>query len=131
MTPKDLFILFQGGEERPECTRNSVVYENICLRCNPGASQKGEVQLQESRYPSLYVGESSRSLQERIREHWGAFRRGDEGSHIRKHQDQHHPDQDPLFIVKAVSFHRTALGRQVREAVRIQRRGGEGGRATS
>ena len=83
------------------------------------------MEIQETRYPSLYVGESSRSLQERIQEHWGSYRRREEGSHIRKHQDQQHPDQEPLFLVKTVSTHRTALSRQVREAVGIRRRGGK------
>ena len=32
----------------------------------------------------------------------------------------------PSFIMRAVSFHKTALSRQVAEAVRIRRRGGEG-----
>ena len=115
----------QGGEEVPECTRTSVVYENICLTCNPKAASKGELVEQRADIPSLYVGESSRSLQERIVEHWSSYRRKDEGSHIRKHQDQHHPGQEPRFIVKSVSYHRSALSRQVREAVRIRRRGGE------
>ena len=32
--------------------------------------------------PSVYVGESSRSVQERASEHWGAARRGDKESHM-------------------------------------------------
>ena len=52
----------QGGEERPNCTRTSVVYENICLACNPSATKKGELQEPGGSTPSLYVGESSRSV---------------------------------------------------------------------
>ena len=37
-----------------------------------------------------------------------------------------HKGEDPLFILRAVSFHKTALSRQTGEAVRIRRRGGEG-----
>ena len=94
----------QGGEEVPPCTRSNVVYENICLSCNPGALKKGDLEAQETDQPSLYVGESSRSLQERMVEHWGSYRRREEVSHIRKHQDLQHPGQEPAFLVKAVSY---------------------------
>ena len=43
-----------------------------------------------------------------------------------KHQLLTHQGEEPEFIVRAVSFHKTALDRQVSEAVRIRRRGGEG-----
>ena len=122
---KECIPCMQGGEEVPECTKTSVVYENICLVCNPSAASKGDLKTQETNTPSLYVGESSRSLQERMVEHWSSYRRKEEGSHIRKHQEQHHPDKDPRFLVKAISYHRTALSRQIREAVRIRKRGGE------
>ena len=77
--------------------------------------------------PSLYVGESSRSIQERAVEHWSAARRGDQKSHMVRHQDKEHPGEDPKFIFKVVSYHRTALSRQIKEAVRIRRRGGHMG----
>ena len=75
----------QGGEEKPNCTRSSVVYESICSLCNPGALKKGELE-QTNNAPSLYVGESSRSVQERAMEHWGAARRSDDTSHMIRHQ---------------------------------------------
>ena len=37
-----------------------------------------------------------------------------------------HEGEPPKFVFKIVSHHRTALNRQVREAVRIKRRGGGG-----
>ena len=42
-----------------------------------------------------------------------------------KHQALEHEEQEPEFIFKLVSYHRSSLNRQVREAVRI-RRWGEG-----
>ena len=53
----------QGGEEIPPCTRTSVVYENICVTCNPEATRRGDMETPATDQPSLYVGESSRSLQ--------------------------------------------------------------------
>ena len=59
----------QEGEEKANCTRAGVLYENICYKCNPSALGKGELRSQESSNASLYVGESARSIQERACEH--------------------------------------------------------------
>ena len=93
-----------------------VLYENICVQCNPGAVKKGELEQVKEGAPSLYVGETSRSIQERAREHWGALRRGDEDSHMRRHQLLAHGDDPtpPNFMFKIVCHPRTALSRQVR-----------------
>ena len=113
----------QGGEDTPDCTKTGVVYESICSRCNPSSLNKGELKSQESVAPSLYVGESSRSIQERAKEHWGAALKKDAKSHMVKHQNLEHPGEPPEFLFKVVSTHKTALSRQIREAVRIKRRG--------
>ena len=74
--------------------------------------------------PSLYVGETCRSVQERAKEHWTDYRRGCKDSHILKHWVLHHNSEgEPRFIMKVVQHHRSALSRQVGEATRIQRRG--------
>ena len=65
----------------PDCTRASVVYESVCVYCNPMAASKGELKEVKEGGPSLYVGESSRSIQERTLEHWAATRREDTDSH--------------------------------------------------
>ena len=72
----------------------------------------------------MYVGESSRSIEEHAQEHWGAARRKEEKSHMHKHQQMEHNGAEPEFIFKVISSHKTALSRQVKEAVRIRRRGG-------
>ena len=89
----------QGGDRLPACTRSSVVYENICTRCNPDTNEKGEHLLKkEGTAPSLYIGESSRTIQERALEHWGAARKGDKKSHMYKHQTMEHGGEPPAFI---------------------------------
>ena len=50
----------------------------------------------------------------------------DPKNHMHKHQCIEHEGEEPAFIFKVVSQHRTALSRQVKEAVRIRRRGGAG-----
>ena len=114
----------QGGEDMPDCTRSSIVYESICSICNPGALEKGGIKEVKEGAPSIYVGESSRTIQERSQEHWTAAKRKDGTSHIHKHQKMVHGTEEPKFIFKVVSNHRSALNRQVKEAVRIRRRGG-------
>ena len=59
-------------------------------------------------------------------EHWGAARRNADNSHIARHQAMEHKEEEPSFHFKLISLHRSALNRQVREAVRIRRRGGAG-----
>ena len=114
----------QEGEGAPQCTLSNVTYENICTKCNPSALKKGELKKVETEIPSLYVGETSRSIQERALEHWGDVRRGSSKSHMLKHQSMEHGGEPPQFKFKVVDYHRSALNRQIREAVRIRRRGG-------
>ena len=117
----------QGAEKLPNCKKQSLVYENVCLRCNLGAESKKELREVKDDTPTLYVGETSRSIFEKSREHWGAWRSGKEESHILKHQEADHGgDTSPKFIMRVVNYYKTALSRQVGEAVRIRRRGGEG-----
>ena len=75
----------QDCEDVPACTRTSIVYENVCIECNPGATSKGEIKEVKSGAPSLYVGETSMSIEERAQEHWGAARRKEEKSQMQKH----------------------------------------------
>ena len=104
-----------------------MVYENICTICNPDAKKKGPLKEAKKEIPSLYVGETSRSIYERSREHWSDWRRKEDKSHIAKHQEQAHEGaREPEFIMKVVKSYRSALSRQIGEAVRIRRRGGDG-----
>ena len=63
----------QGGEEIYPCTRRSLTYKNICLRCHPGGGEKKEKLDDKVEVPAVYIGETSRSLYERGREHWEDF----------------------------------------------------------
>ena len=117
----------QDVEEMAPCTRKNLVYENICVQCNPGATKGGSLETLKEGAPSIYIGETSRTIFERSREHWDGVRKGEEGNHMVKHQRMEHIGElHPKFAMKVVKFHKTALARQVAEAVRIRRRGGEG-----
>ena len=115
----------QTAEERPACTQRNLVYENICTECNPEALKKGELKQVNLEVPSVYVGETARSVQERALEHWASFKNKESDSHFYKHWVLHHNSVgEPKFIMKIVHFHRSALSRQVGEAIRIFKRGG-------
>ena len=74
--------------------------------------------------PSIYVGESGRSLHERAQDHWNDFASGKPDSHILKHWLTHHQGQGkPQFRITIIKYCRDALTRQVGEAVRISYRG--------
>ena len=126
----DCITCYQGMEEPPNCTKQSVLYENICAVCVPGA--KGSKPVEDKDLDPfkavLYVGESSRSIQERSKEHWEDVRGKKEDSHMIRHQIMEHGAANPpKFIMRVVGYHRSALSRQISEAVRIRRRGGAGG----
>ena len=114
----------QGGDDLPDCTRRSILYESICTKCNPGAKEPGPLKSPETEVPSIYVGESSRSIFERAGEHWKAYVKRDTDSHIWKHHIIHHGGEgEPEMRFKVVGTYRSALARQVAEAVRIRGRG--------
>ena len=70
---------------------------------------------------SLYVGETSKSIYERGGEHQADMSRGVKEGHMWSHYDVVHPGEThPNFRFTVVKGARTALERQVREAVRIQ-----------
>ena len=117
----------QDVEELPDCTKKNLVYENICVSCNPGAVKKGELEEGRVDVPTIYVGETSRSIFERSKEHWEGARKGAENNHMVKHLRMvHEEEQEPKFAMKVIKHYKTALARQIAEAVRIRRRGGEG-----
>ena len=103
------------GEKLPPCTKRNVLYENICVRCNPDVGgEDGEKKgwSPPTTIPSIYVGEMAKSLYERGKEHWYSFRSKAEDSHILKHHQLHHGGiGEPQFHLRPVKFHRIALSR--------------------
>ena len=95
------------------------MYESECGKCNVlgNHTERDKSTLSDARIPaSIFVGESARSLAERSKEHWG-----DLHTHW---QDAHGgEDHPPQFNFRVVKRCKTALSRQVAEAVRIQLRG--------
>ena len=120
-------ICKQEGEKKEPCSTRNVVYESECGVCNPAGSRKlaDREGLAEKRdIPSLYVGETARSVMERAGEHWADGLAGKEESHMADHQAMAHEGEQPQFNFSVVKQCTSSLERQVREAVRVQMRVG-------
>ena len=92
--------------------------------CNPGVGEKNKALSPPDKTPSIYVGETSKSLYERGKQHWKDFKNKHEDSHILKHHQVHHGGRgEPSFHLRPVRYFKTALTRQIAEAVLIQRWG--------
>ena len=117
----------QPGDKKEACTQRNVVYESECGECNPDGSRKvadKESLADKREVPSLYVGETARSLKERSCEHWADAESWKEECHMVEHQTMAHQGRgDPKFNFRIVKKCGSSLERQVREAVRIQMRG--------
>jgi hypothetical protein len=117
----------QPGDKKEPCKARNVVYESECTLCNEPGSRK-EADRESLKEPkeqaNLYVGETARSISERAGEHWEGAIGGKEENHMMEHlASSHREEQLPSFRFRVVKQCRTALERQVREAVRIEMRG--------
>ena len=115
----------QGEEVIEDCKATNVLYESLCKDCNPGKKTSKNSSLYDDRAEaSIYVGETSRSLFDRSSEHQRDYKSQKEDSHMIKHWITTHQGQEkPMFIQRVVNKYKSALDRQVGEAVRIQLRG--------
>ena len=64
-------------------------------------------------HPVVYVGETSRSIVERSREHWSGYLKNHEDNHMVKHQTMVHGGEPAKFTMRVVGSHPSALSRQV------------------
>ena len=103
------------------------MYESYCTVCNPMEVKRGKTDeitfLKEGK--GVYVGESSRSLYERTREHVADRVAHKEDSHQIKHWILDHGDlqEPPVFKFRMVRSFQDPMSRQLAEAVRIELRG--------
>ena len=99
------------------------MYENRCELCYKDKKDGKKLSLMEGK--GVYVGESSRSLYERAREHQADKNNRSDDSHQIKHWITDHQDllAPPKFKFKIIQTFQDPLSRQLAEAVRIELRG--------
>ena len=92
------------------CKSRGVVYEMKCQGCNGKGSNDG-----------LYIGETARSVGERINEHLTKYEKKDKNSVFHKHVEEKHNGERQNVRLKVVSScGNDAMLRQVTEAVVIK-----------
>ena len=91
------------GQKKQIYNISNVAYTNTCLL------------YKEQGQETKYIGESSRTLKERGREHHLDAKNDPEHSHIAVHQANYHPGLDPRTEFNILKVCRTAFERQVRE----------------
>ena len=85
------------------CRRNNVTYEVKCDLCK-----------------DIYIGETSRNLYTRIKEHLSDYRNKSKDSVLYRHAvAKHSHNQHVPYTAKVTGVHRDALSRQLTEAVSI------------
>ena len=85
------------------------MYDDFCDQCKEAGENY------------QFIGETGRSIGERLEEHWAQFSIGSDGSHILNHQKEiHDGSEEPRMTVKKVKKCRDALTRQVSETIHIK-----------
>ena len=107
------------NKKQSMCSVKNIVYESVCTWCE---KDENKVPGQE---PYKYIGETSRTLYERMKEHWSDAGKIKDCSHIARHWATVHSEslRPPLFKFTVVKKHTRALSRQIHEAVRISSKG--------
>ena len=133
----DCLICASSGGKGTSCRRENICYAIECKLCEvAGEESSGEGTLEKNLLNEKkivrYLGESSRSGYERIKEHVANFEARKEGkeedgdfsssSVLWLHSKEEHSGEMVAgdWRVKIISSHCTALGRQVTEAVKIR-----------
>ena len=121
----DCVLCSQDDEKKQNCKVRNILYENKCTVCNVDVKDGKNTKPFLMAGKGIYVGESSRSMYERGKEHQKDRADKSEDSHQVKHWLLEHPEmkEPPQFKFKIVSTFKDPLTRQLAESVRIERRG--------
>ena len=113
----DCRVCFNSDPKFPSCCQQKgVVYLGVCRLCD------NEHKLNDKKqHKGIYVGETSRTLYERAKEHYASLKRLEDRSFMLKHWSTTHSDLNtpPEFKFKVMKKHSDALSRLVHEAVKI------------
>ena len=105
------------GKGNGECRRRSVSHMTTCDLCRANNAAAGVQDTAENF--AAYWGEASRSAAECSAEHLQDYRTKNEDSHIFKHQQIEHPEQEVTFTMKVLRKHKSAFSRMVEESTLI------------
>ena len=124
---QDCVVCNQQDDKQQDCRQRNVLYENHCQACKVDVQKDGSNKDDSKKDGrGLYIGETSRSVYERSKEHQEDRDDREEDSHQVKHWVLDHPEMSspPQFKFTIVASFQDPLTRQIAESVRIDR-GGE------
>ena len=99
----------EGRGKGGNCLKSNVTYEMECKLC-----------VGEGR--CVYIGETSRNLYTRAKEHMDKYRSVTcQDSFVKQHQAEAHPNEPAAYTAKVTGEFRDCLSRQVSEAIQIRR----------
>ena len=106
----------RGRGEGGPCRRSNVGYQMECGLCDDMA-----VQTDDQDCCTTYIGETSRNVYTRGKEHIYKYETAHSDSFMQKHQQEVHDCQPAVFNTKVTGGFRDCLTRQVAEGVAIRR----------
>ena len=92
-----------------KCRDEGIIYKITCQECKAKGIE------------SIYIGESSRTIFERYREHLDGERNCDKRNALHKHDMVEHGGVAQKYKVEVLEVHRNAMKWQVMEKVKIER----------
>ena len=116
---EDCPVCSQNDEKVQNCKQRNILYESSCRICQVDGKDAGKL---TGNNKGIYVGESSRSMYERGKEHVKDGKDKAEDSHQWKHWAGEHPDipGSPKFRLKIVSTFSDPMTCKLAEAVSIE-----------
>ena len=112
---EDCFPCQHGGGTGGDCQSEGVTYAISCLEC-----KKNNVEVE-------YIGETARTIYDRGEEHLSDLINEVKGKPLWEHIVEKHESRYEIgwFKIRLLMKHRTALQRQIREALKIENSGAE------
>ena len=105
-----------GSADGGPCRQGNIGYQMGCDLCDQTAMQTDNQTMK-----TTYIGETSRNVYTRGKEHVYNYGSDNKESFMREHQAEQHGGQAPLFTTKVTGRYRDCLTRQVAEGVAIRR----------
>ena len=115
----------QNDDRKVDCFASSVVYKSSCQLCHPPGTEKDEnSSTGMDKGEGTYVGGTSRSVDERVGEHYVGLEALRKDSHMVKHWFTSHSalEEAPPFKFEVIGRFKDCLTRQLKEAVMLQAR---------
>ena len=113
----DCGVCINSDRKKPSmCQVKGVVYSGVCLICD----EKFRSGQTES-HSGVYIGETSRTLKERVTEHRGGYKRMESSNFMFKHWSNTHGDcqAPPEFQFSVIKKHPDPMGRLIHESIKI------------